>query len=73
MLDPFLTEPQNIGYEFSAYGREGLEKVFKGESVGEIIKQSTDWNALAFKNWRAVKNFRIAGNEGLRRHGEFVV
>jgi hypothetical protein len=68
MLDPLLTEPQNISGESSAYGREGLEKVFQGQTVGEIIEQRADWDARALKDWRAIENFRIAGDERFRGH-----
>jgi hypothetical protein len=62
MLDPLPAEAKNIGGEFSAYGREGLEKVFQGESVREIIKQGADWNG------RAIQNFRITDDQGFRSH-----
>ncbi len=69
MLNPLLAEPQNTSCEFSTYGREGLEKVFQGESIGKIIEQRADGDARAFKDWRTVKNFWIAGDERFRGHG----
>jgi hypothetical protein len=68
MLDPFLTEPQNIGGEFAAYGRKAFEKVFQGESVREIVEQRADWDTRAFEHGCAIQDFRITGNKGFGGH-----
>jgi hypothetical protein len=69
MFDPLLTEPQNIGCQFSIHGGKALEKILQREAIGEIIEQRPDGNARAFEDWRAVKNLRVAGNERFRGHG----